>query len=89
MRRQRCFATDDHIGNLRYSQALGDHPHFILGTRRLDKNHVGTGLDKRLRPVERCLNPVNGPGIGAGDDHRIRILAGIHRSLYLRCRLLN
>ena len=89
LRSQRCLATNNHISDLRHRQALCDHLHLSLRPQRLDKRHVGSGLDKGLSTVKRGLDAIDCAGIGARDDHGIFILSGINGRLNLGHGFLN
>ena len=54
---------------------------------RLDKDHVGAGLDIGGGTVERSFKPLHRNRVGAGDDDEIGIVQGVAHGLELRHHL--
>ena len=77
------LAAKDDIGDLRHRQFPGDARHLVEISRRLDEGGVRAGLREGMGPVDGGIDPVDGAGIGAGDDLQILIAPCIDGGLDL------
>ena len=78
-RHERRDAARQHVGQLRQRDLAGDPCEFPGRPRRFDEAHVGTGFRVAIRPLDRGVEPLHRPRVGAGDDHELGITAGVGR----------
>ena len=65
----------DDVQQARPAHQLRHRRDLFQGLRRLDKHHVGAGLDRVVGAPDRLVEPGDGARVGARDDHEVAAAA--------------